>query len=87
MKILQWNIRSVLANNIIAEVNPTLKFLQETFLQPNLNFKILHYTPVRADRQLGYGGVAVLVHESVPYKTIQIPNIPPKSFQIQIQTI
>ena len=75
MKIGQWNIRSAIKNrssllNIINEFKPDIICLCETWLNPNLNFNINHYNTIRNDRVDGYGGIAILLHETITFKIL-----------------
>lgn len=59
---------------LINKFHPFLISLQETWLRPDLNFKVTDYSSIREDRIDGYGGVAILINHSVPYKHIPIPQ-------------
>ncbi|RVE42612.1 hypothetical protein evm_012732 [Chilo suppressalis] len=48
--------------------------LQETWLQPNTNFNISNYFCLREDRTDSYGGVALLISDTVPFQHIPITN-------------
>lgn len=57
---LQWNARSLLANGqefkkFIEElpIKPDVICVQETWLKPNLDFRIVGYSAVRSDREVG----------------------------------
>ncbi len=57
---LQWNARSLLANGqefkkFIDElpIKPDVICVQETWLKPNLDFRIVGYSSVRSDREEG----------------------------------
>ncbi|GFY66661.1 putative RNA-directed DNA polymerase from transposon X-element [Trichonephila inaurata madagascariensis] len=77
-KIISWNADSVL-NKIdeltayIAENDPDVVALQETFLRPCLDLNIANFTTHRNDRMTHRGGgTAILVKNSIPHHSIQI---------------
>ena len=90
LHILQWNIRSVTYNYadlifIICKENPDVFLLNETWLEPNKQFRIKNYSSIREDRADGYGGLAILVNTGVPFQTLNIQlNI---NWRIQIMGI
>ena len=77
MIIGQWNIRSATKNrasllNLIKTFQFQIICLSETWLKPDINFNINHYHTICKNRNDGYGGVAILAHESVTFKTLNI---------------
>ncbi|GFS52786.1 probable RNA-directed DNA polymerase from transposon BS [Trichonephila inaurata madagascariensis] len=77
-KIISWNADGVL-NKIdelaeyLAENDPDVIALQETFLRPCLDLNIANYTTHRNDRMTDRGGgTAILVKNSIPHHSIQI---------------
>lgn len=77
--ILQWNCRSINSKKIdiyhlINLYKPVIIAIQETWLKPGYNFKVSQYLCVREDRTDGYAGVALLVHNTIPFDHIPIAN-------------
>ena len=77
MIIGQWNIRSATKNrasllNLIKTFQFQIICLSETWLKPDINFNINHYHTICKNRNDGYGGVAILAHVSVTFKTLNI---------------
>lgn len=77
--ILQWNCQSI--NNkksdllhLINVYKPVIIALQETWIKPNSIFNVSHYFPLREDRSDSYGGVALLVNDSVSFQHIPITH-------------
>ena len=79
-RILQWNVRGIRAN--AAELTILLSFfvplvvaLQETKLSPDTNYSVKYYTTYRRDvrhHSVAHGGVALLVHHSIPCKKVSL---------------
>lgn len=70
VNIMQWNCQSVRPKSVELEALLNLEkihiaVLSETWLEPQSHFRISSYNTYRLDRQDGYGGVAILTHESV----------------------
>ena len=80
--VLQWNARSVLANGqefkkYVDELptKPDVICVQETWLIPRLDFRIVGYVSVRCDRGEGIGGgCATFIKENVSYRELGIGN-------------
>uniref|UniRef100_A0A3P9LEU6 Reverse transcriptase domain-containing protein n=1 Tax=Oryzias latipes TaxID=8090 RepID=A0A3P9LEU6_ORYLA len=78
--ILQWNARSLLANGqelkkCIDDLDqkPDIICIQETWLRPNLDFRISQYTGIRCDRaEGGGGGCATFIKNNFNYRVIKI---------------
>lgn len=78
--LLQWNARSLLANGqefkkYIDELpsKPEVMCLQESWLRPNLDFRISGYMAIRCDRMDGVGGgCATFIREDVPFREVGI---------------
>ena len=74
LNILQWNMRGFRSNitdlqALVASKSPVAVALQETKLKPEHNCNLHHYKTYRHDltnTQIAHGGVALLVHYSVP---------------------
>lgn len=78
-KAIQWNCQSI--NNkkyslisLINEYDPFIICLQETWLKQTSIFKISGFSCLRADRPDGYGGVAILVKNSLSYSLLSLPS-------------
>lgn len=71
--LLQWNARSLLLNGqefkkYIDELTskPDVICVQETWLRPNLDFRMVGYASVRYDRREGVGGgCATFIREDI----------------------
>jgi len=78
--IIQWNARSLLANgqfkHFLNELDekPDVVCVQETWLKPNLEFKLHGYTGIRRDRNTGEGGggCAIFIKTEIPYRILEI---------------
>ena len=75
---MQWNCQG-LGNkkeeliSIIERERPRVIALQETMLRPNHPFRIPHYTFLNREGHYNrkpHGGVALLIHESIPIQII-----------------
>ena len=78
-KIVQWNCRSAINKKhdliyIINKYDPFVIALSETWLKPEFCFKISKYSCIREDRRDGYGGVAILIKNSLPYSILTLPS-------------
>lgn len=78
-KIIQWNCRSIINKksdliHLLNKYEPFVVALCETCLKASYNFKISRYNIIREDRPDGYGGVAILIKNSVPYSIINLPT-------------
>lgn len=77
LRILQWNICSVRSKKdnliyLINQHNPDIVFLNETWLKPEEGFHVKGFVCIREDRVDGYGGVATLIKENIPFQRIMI---------------
>ena len=60
----------------LKEHNIDIALLSETFLKPNVTFKIRNYTVIRTDRTTGKkGGTAVIIKSCLPYQPINLPQL------------
>lgn len=59
---------------LVNKYEPIVIALSETWLSCNINFKISGYNTVREDRADGYGGVAILINNCIPYNQISLPT-------------
>lgn len=78
-KVIQWNCRSINLRKsdllyLINEFQPFVITLQETWLRPDSYFKVPNFSCVREDRFDCYAGVALLIHNTVPFIHIPIPQ-------------
>jgi len=82
MLILQWNRRSLLANEqdfkqfVGRRVEKTeIVCIQETWLKPQLDFVLYDYVAIRYDiREGGGGGCATFIKQGIPYKILGVGN-------------
>lgn len=86
-KILQWNARSAVANREslqreLHHSNFSAAALSETWFKPRSYINFKGYSTIRADRNDGKGGVALLIRRSVPFKEVTIDRTRIVSFQI-----
>lgn len=87
LKIIQWNVCSVRSkkHHLILLINkhqPDIVLLNETWLQSEQGFHIKGFVTIRSDRHDGYGGVATLVSNKIPFYRIMInTNSHPNNFQ------
>lgn len=77
VKILQWNIRSYNANReylefLINKLNIDIVLLSETWFKTNQNFSKIGYSIYRKDRPDNYGGVAIIVKNTITHKKIDL---------------
>lgn len=73
IKIVQWNIRSIIPNRIpllslIWNHDPDVILINETWLKSQQDFHINNYNIIRDDRTDGYGGIAVLIRKNVNFQ-------------------
>ncbi|XP_022828405.1 uncharacterized protein LOC111357833 [Spodoptera litura] len=76
----EWNVRSTLPRksdllHLINKFKPTICGIAETWLRPNINFRVPCFSVVRHDRSDGYGGCALLVSNKVPFSQIPLPFV------------
>ena len=77
INILQWNVRSLPARLpslqfLLADQKCSIAILSETWLTPLRSINIPHFRIFRSDRPDGYGGSAIVVHNSLKVKQIPI---------------
>lgn len=75
-KVLLWNIRSFNLNRnelllLITKEQAEIVLLTETRLSPTVSVSIPDFDVVRHDRNSNGGGVAILVHRALAYRTIK----------------
>jgi len=68
--ILQWNVRSLIdrlptLHYVLSNNKCSIALLSETWLSPCRSINIPNYASYRSDRQDGYGGAAILIHNSL----------------------
>ena len=94
LKILFWNSQSM--NNkeeqlisLTNKFNPEIICLNETWFNPNRNYKFHPYNIIRNDREDGYGGTAILIKNKINVITNVSKNYTngPKDSTLQIQMI
>ena len=82
--IIQWNIRGLQANReeldlLFSNSDPTVIYLQETFLKENKNINFKHYSSYHryASEANGivHGGSSVLVKPSTPHRQIKLQTV------------
>lgn len=76
---IQWNCRSVVPKKsdviyLINKHNTSLLALSETWLKPGSIFKIHGFSCLRDDRSDGYGGVALLIRNTISFIPISLPK-------------
>lgn len=89
ISILQWNSQSIRSKktelvHLISKFCPSIIAVSETWLKPDIRFRISGYSCLRDDRIDGYAGSALLIRRSLPFS--QIP-IPPHSSDINIVAV
>lgn len=80
MLILQWDARSLLANGqelkkYVGDMprKPDVICIQETWIKPNLDFRLAGYACVRCDREGGQGGGrATFISEDITFREVKI---------------
>lgn len=77
-KLVQWNCLSLTTRkqdliNVINKHDPFLVCLQETWLRKESLFKMPGYVCLREDRPDGYGGVAILIKNSMSFTSVSLP--------------
>lgn len=77
-KVIQWNCRSVISKKhdliyLSNKLNPFIFALSETWLKPGTLFRVPGYSCLREDRPDGYGGVALLIRNSIQFSIIPTP--------------
>lgn len=78
-KVIQWNCRSINAKKsdllyLINLYHPFVISIQESWLRPGSCFKVANYSCIREDRFDRFAGTALLIHNSIPFIHIPIPN-------------
>ena len=73
IKILQWNCHFIRANQesldyLMKKMKLDIILLNETWLKPTDKYFKAGFTVHREDRDMGYGGVAILVKNAFPNK-------------------
>lgn len=81
LNILQWNCQSLKPKllpfeTILSQEKIHIAILSETWLEPESPLRIAGYNVYRKDRHDGYGGTAILTHNSVKahINQVQHPN-------------
>ena len=85
INILQWNVRSLMARlpslQYVLSCNKcSIALLSETWLLPARSINISNYVSYRSDRQDGYGGSAIIIHNSLRSRPISIVETIRNSF-------
>jgi len=92
LSLLQWNAQSLRAHSnelrqFIATTGekPHLICVQETWLQPRLEFRFPGYSVERRDRPGGRGGgVALLISESISYSVLDFSGVDVEAIGVKI---
>lgn len=76
--VIQWNCQSLISKRheliyMINKYDPFIICLQETWLRQDSNFRMPGFTCLRADRNDGYGGAAMLIKNSLSFS---LPSLP-----------
>ena len=79
INIIQWNVRSILARlpslqRLLSVHKCSIALLSETWLLPSRSFSLPQFKTYRSDRSDGYGGVVIVIHNSLKSKKHLIPN-------------
>lgn len=59
---------------MVNKFDPIVITLSETWLTSEHSFRVPGYTCVREDREDGYGGVAILIKNSIPFTSFSLPS-------------
>jgi hypothetical protein len=75
--IFQWNVRSLPVRlpslqNLLSTSKCSIALLSETWLLPFRSINIPNYVNFRSDRLDGYGGAAIIIHQSIKSRPISI---------------
>lgn len=92
-----WNCRSISPKkktellNWASHNTINILLLTETWLHPTTHFRLRNYSLLPHDRQDGYGGVAIVIHNKLNFTPIKItnnhPNIQILAIKIGIYTV
>lgn len=81
IKVIHWNAQGITniskriqLENLLESFNIKICLLNETFLNPNHNFKLNNYNIIRKDRYTHGGGVAICIHKSLDFKQMPCNN-------------
>src|SRR5271154_3951820 len=79
MKLLFWNIRSMLNKfdeiNAVIQIHcPMIIIIMETWLKPSDNFQINNFNTYRSDRGSPGGGVLISIHNDLKSNFIKTEN-------------
>lgn len=84
LRILQHNIQSLRPtetreelSHFLTENSINLALLQENWLKKDEPFRIAHYRLESTRRNQGYGGVGILIHESLDYEILDLGDFLP----------
>ena len=92
LSLLQWNAQSLRAHSnelkqfiATSTEKPHLICVQETWLQPQLEFRFPGYSVERRDRPDGRGGgVAILISESISYSVLDFGGVDAEALGVKI---
>lgn len=93
IKIIQWNIRSLLANNhnlkvLLNNYKPHIASLNETWLSSHINLSFSGYDFIRQDRLDGRGGIAFLIKNNLNHINVKLDvTFLPENFQVLVVKI
>ena len=92
LNILQLNINGLAGKAQELEMflhknNIKIAALQETKLSSRSRLKFPHFTVVRLDRTNHGGGLALLIHESIQFSTVDLPQRPVEDIDTEVQAI
>lgn len=92
LNLFQWNCQSIrpkLAefDVLLSQEKIHIALLNETWLEPDSNFRISGYNIFRQDRDDSYGGVAIAVHTSIKARSFFINNNNPNIQCICVQLL
>jgi len=85
INILQWNVKSLSVRlpslqYLLSNFKCSIALLSKTWLLPSKHLNIPHFKIYRSDRHDGYGGAAIVIHNSLKSKLIPIDPATKNSF-------
>ncbi|CAH0720376.1 unnamed protein product, partial [Brenthis ino] len=92
VNIIQWNCQSIHPKIVefeqfLSQEKIHIAILSETWLDPNKSIRISGYHIVRQDRGDGYGGVAIVIHNSIMFQARQIQCANPGIQLVEIKLL
>ncbi|XP_050498825.1 probable RNA-directed DNA polymerase from transposon BS isoform X1 [Diabrotica virgifera virgifera] len=77
LKISQWNSRSAISNkgslmHYLNNKSIDILLISETWFKKDISYHFKNYNLVRKDRNDGFGGVAILIHNSITFSELNL---------------